>query len=125
MVKTLKLKHPVTIDGRKLDELTYDEEQITGNLICEAERRKSKRNDPTVVTLAENDNNYHIYLGYALIIAANPTIAFEELAKQITGSDVVKVGYIGRSFLLNAVGELAEGISEGQPETMQRSTTQE
>ena len=37
MVKTLKLKHPVTIDGRKLDELTYDEEQITGNLICEAE----------------------------------------------------------------------------------------
>ena len=49
MKETLKLRKPLTINGKKVKELTYDFEEIDGNLWDEAVQRSNK-----------SDRNYNI-----------------------------------------------------------------
>lgn len=92
MKETLKLRKPLTINGKKVKELTYDFEEIDGNLWDEAAQRsnKSDRN----YNIAMYDYIFHKNLFYAAVIAVNPKISWEDLDR-ITGFDIQSVANTG------------------------------
>ena len=51
----------------------------------------------SVSAAAEFDFGLHLYLGYAAIVAVNPTYDFSDL-ERMKGADVVEVMAIGRKF---------------------------
>jgi len=95
MKETLKLRKPLTINGKKVKELTYDFEEIDGNLWDEAAQRsnKSDRN----YNIAMYDYIFHKNLFYAAVIAVNPEISWEDLDR-ITGFDIQSVANTGLFF---------------------------
>lgn len=122
----LKLKNPVEIDGKKVSELIYDEEEITSILFAQAEAKRKTAagiRNISVTPSAEFDFGLHLYLGFAAIIAVNPKIDWSDL-ERIKGRDVVNVMGIGRNFMLKSESEQTVNESGEQPETMQESTTQ-
>ena len=101
-METLKLKNPIKIDGKEVTEVTYDSNEIDGVLFATAEaKRKSAGGikDMAISPAAEFDFSLHLYLGFAAIIAVNPSYAFEDVAR-IKGRDTVEVMKIGRNFIL-------------------------
>lgn len=114
-MKTLELKNPILINGEKVSKLKYDENEITGILFAEADTRKRGNSSVTVSIspAAEFDFALHLYLGYAAIIAVNPSYDWSDL-ERIKGYDVTAVARIGRNFML--------GVSE---EDSQEETSEE
>ena len=53
----------------------------------------------SISAAAEFDFGLHLYLGYAAIIAVNPSYDFSDM-ERIKGRDVVEVMQIGRNFML-------------------------
>ena len=125
-METLKLKNPVMIDGKEVTEVTYDANEIDGVLFATAEA-KSKASagmkNVSITPAAEFDFGLHLYLGYAAIIAVNPSYDFSDL-ERIKGQDNVKIMGIGRNFML-ASDEAPQQSDSGEPtETTPESTTQ-
>lgn len=105
-MKTLKLDNPIKINGAEVTELTYDANEITGLLFGEADARRQLAtasrvtNTRTgVVPTAELDYTFHLYLGYAAVVAVNPAISFEDL-ERAKGDDARQLMGIGRNFML-------------------------
>ena len=106
--------------------MTYDSNEIDGILFATAESRRKAaagRKDISIAPAAEFDFSLHLYLGFAAIVAVNPSYDFSDL-ERIKGHDVVEVMTIGRNFML-ASGEKAQtGDDSGEPtETTPESTT--
>lgn len=124
-MKTLKLKNPITVNGKQVAELTYDSNEITGVGFVEAEakRKASAGIKNTSLTLApEFDFGLHLYLGFAAVIAVNPQIDFDDM-ERVKGSDVRALMSIGRDFILESE-ELQENNSDEQSETTDDTITQ-
>ena len=105
---TLRLKNPILINGNEITEVTYDSNEIDGILFATAESRRKAaagRKDISIAPAAEFDFRHHLYLGFAAIVAVNPSYDFSDL-ERIKGHDVVEVMTIGRNFML-ASGERA------------------
>lgn len=103
---TLRLKNPILINGNEITEVTYDSNEIDGILFATAESRRKAaagRKDISIAPAAEFDFSLHLYLGFAAIVAVNPSYDFSDL-ERIKGHDVVEVMTIGRNFML-ASGE--------------------
>lgn len=125
-METLKLKNPVMIDGKEITEVTYDANEIDGVLFATAEaKRKASAGmkNVTITPAAEFDFGLHLYLGYAAIIAVNPSYDFSDL-ERIKGQDNIKVMGIGRNFMLASEKEPQQKDSDEPTETTQESTTQ-
>lgn len=125
-METLKLKNPVMIDGKEVTEVTYDANEIDGVLFATAEaKRKASAGmkNVTITPAAEFDFGLHLYLGYAAIIAVNPSYDFSDL-ERIKGQDNVKIMGIGRNFMLASDGEQQQNDSDEPTETTPESTTQ-
>lgn len=125
-MKTLELKNPIMIDGKEVTAVTYDSNEIDGVLFATAEARKKAAagmKNTTIAPAAEFDFSLHLYLGYAAIIAVNPSYDFSDV-ERIKGPDTVKVMAIGRNFMLASEKEQQESDSEKPTETTQESTTQ-
>ena len=71
---------------------------------------------------AEFDFGLHLYLGFAAIIAANPSYDFSDV-ERIKGHDVVEVMAIGRNFILASEKGQPESDSGEPTETTPESTT--
>lgn len=95
----ITLKNPVLINGKQVTELNYDTNEITGVLFAEAEARKSSGKTMSIVPASEFDTSLHIYLGYAAVIAADPSVDWSDL-ERVKGSDIVQFMRIGRNFML-------------------------
>ena len=90
---TLRLKNPILINGNEITEVTYDSNEIDGILFATAESRRKAaagRKDISIAPAAEFDFSLHLYLGFAAIVAVNPSYDFSDL-ERIKGHDVVEV----------------------------------
>ncbi len=125
MKNVLKLKNPIMINGEQVSELTYDANEINGTLFAEAEGKKKAVQGIKMSTsaAAELDSTLHLYMGYAAIIAVNPSYDFSDM-ERIKGYDVVQVMGIGRNFMLRSETDSQEDESDEHTETTQESTTQ-
>ena len=99
-METLKLKNPIKgYDGSEITELSYDPEAIEIELYEKAMNGTS------------GEYQISVRLGRAAIIAANPTMKWEDL-RHIRGADVIAIGRIGANFLR----ALAESMTESSDE---------
>ena len=122
---TLPLKNPVMIDGKEVKEVTYDSNEIDGILFATAEAKKKAAagmKNTTITPAAEFDVGLHLYLGFAAIIAVNPSYDFSDV-ERIKGRDVVEVMAIGRNFIFTAEQGQQENDSGEPTETTPESTT--
>ena len=81
---TLTLKNPVMINGDKITEMKYDTNEIDGVLFATAEAKRKAAagmKNLSVSAAAEFDFGLHLYLGYAAIVAVNPTYDFSDLER--------------------------------------------
>jgi hypothetical protein len=76
----------------------------------------------SISAAAEFDFGLHLYLGYAAIIAVNPSYDFSDL-ERIKGHDTVEVMAIGRNFMLKSDEDAQENDSDEPTETTPESTT--
>ena len=124
-MNTLKLKNPIMIDGKKVAELTYDANEIDGILFATAESKRKTAagiKNTTITPAAEFDFGLHLYLGFAAIVAVNPTYDFSDV-ERIKGHDVVAVMAIGRDFMLSSGQEQQENDSDEHTVTTPESIT--
>ena len=127
MKKTLKLMHPLLVNGQEMTELDYDAEEINAvqySIACQRSAAISKSNQSVTVKFRENDNSLHMYLGFMAIIAVNPQIDITDL-ERIKGTDVLNIADIGQVFILRISGAgLSQSNSDVQSETTQEPSTQ-
>lgn len=122
---TLTLKNPILINGEKVSEMTYDINEIDGVLFATAEAKKKAAagmKNMSISAAAEFDFGLHLYLGFAAIIAVNPSYDFTDL-ERMKGHDVVEVMGIGRNFMLKSDETSTESDSGEPTETTPESTT--
>lgn len=125
MKETLKLKNPVMIDGKEVSEVSYDSNEIDGILFATAESKRKAAagmKNTSITPAAEFDFGLHLYLGFAAIVAVNPSYDFSDV-ERIKGHDVVEVMAIGRNFMLASDKEQPESDSDEPTETTPESTT--
>ena len=118
---TLTLKNPVMINGDKITEMKYDTNEIDGVLFATAEAKRKAAagmKNLSVSAAAEFDFGLHLYLGYAAIVAVNPTYDFSDL-ERMKGADVVEVMALGRNFMLKSEPEPQETTPQSLPRLRQ------
>lgn len=126
MKGTLKLKNPIMINGEKVTEVTHDSNEIDGILFATAESKRKAAagmKNTTITPAAEFDFGLHLYLGFAAIVAVNPSYDFSDV-ERIKGHDVVEVMAIGRNFMLSSDQGQPGSDSDEPIETTPESTTQ-
>ena len=114
IMETLKLLHPIKINGKEVTELTYDANEITSEAFIAAEARKFRAAGRQGVTAGalEMDYSMHLQLGFAAIVAVNPEIDYNDLSR-LKGADVAAVVRIGRNFIMpSAVEESTDDSQE-------------
>jgi len=122
----LKLKNPVMIDGKQVTEMTYDSNEINGALFVTAESKKKIAEgikNVTIAAAAEFDFGLHLYLGFASIIAVNPSYDFSDV-ERIKGWDIKDVMAIGRNFMLKSEAASTANASDEPTEISQESIIQ-
>ena len=129
MKNKINLTSGVLVNGKTIKELTYDAEEITPDQYAQADKlravkMKSNNKADISLNLAEFDYTFHFYLGCMAIIAVNPEIDILDL-ERLKGSDIFKVGSIGRSFLLQSAAASGNEISAELSETTAEPTTPE
>lgn len=98
---TITLNKPVLINGVQVAEMSYDTDEISGELYAQAEAHKMKASGSKGGNLAgavELDYSLHLYIGFAAVIAVNPSYTFEDM-ERIKGKSLTKFSKIGRGFL--------------------------
>ena len=124
-MKTLKLKNSIMINDAEVTEVTHDSNEIDGILFATAESKRKAAaglKNTSITPAAEFDFGLHLYLGFAAIIAVNPSYDFSDV-ERIKGHDVVEVMAIGRNFMLGSEQERQESDSDEPTETTPESTT--
>lgn len=125
MKEILKLKNPIMINGEQVAEVSYDSNEIDGILFATAESKRKTAagmKNTTITPAAEFDFGLHLYLGFAAIVAVNPTYDFSDV-ERIKGHDVVEVMAIGRNFMLASGQDATESDSDEPTGTTPESTT--
>jgi hypothetical protein len=127
MKNELNLMNPIQIDGKSVKTLTYDTDEVTCELFAQADAQKLRVTGGaakgSISGAAELDYSFHLYLGFAAIIAINPSIDYSDL-NRIKGPDVMEVMKIGRNFIRPRSEELSEGDDfDGQSETTPELST--
>lgn len=123
---TIVLRNPITINGKKVNELTYDANEITPAMFAEADARKmlaSGAKSGNLSGAVELDYGLHLYLGFAAIIAVNPEIDFTDL-ERIKGPDVMQVMKVGRNFIISSAASEEDSSDEPSEITPELSTHQ-
>ena len=121
----ITLKTPILVNGQEVKNLEYNTESITSTLFCEADARKRTAGGAKNVSIspaAELDYSLHLYLGFAAIIAATPSVDFSDL-ERIKGTDVVDIMKVGRNFILKSEAS-PERTSDEQSEIFPDISTQ-
>ena len=125
MQNTIKLKKPITIDGKQVSEISYDADEITAVLYAEADAKKkvaAGMKNVSISPAVEFDFGLHLYMGFAAAIAVNPGYTFEDL-ERVKGGDVMAFSNVGRNFLLQS-DTSEESSSDERSEATAKPSTQ-
>ena len=125
MQNIIKLKKPITIDGKPVSEITYDADEITAVLYAEADAKKkvaAGMKNVSISPAVEFDFGLHLYMGFAAAIAVNPSYTFEDL-ERVKGADVMAFSNVGRNFLLQS-DTSEENNSDERSEATAKPSTQ-
>ena len=125
MTGVLTLKNPIEINGKKVTELKYDTEAITAQQFAQADAKKmlaSGTKSGNLSGAAELDFSFHLYLGFAAIIAVDVSIDFSDL-ERLRGADIKEVMKIGRNFMLGSEENSTDDASSEPSETTPEPTT--
>ena len=121
----ITLSKTILIDGNEIKELKYDTDLITADLFSEAEGIKNKATRQVTkgayAGAMELDYSFHLYLGAAAVVAANPGWQFDDVLR-IKGHDIRKIIGVGRSFMTES-DESQEDSSEELSEITSESST--
>lgn len=122
MKGTIKLCNPIMINGKSVNTLSYDTNEITAAAFAQADSKKvaQQEHKGNLAGAVELDYALHIYLGYAAITAVSPEVDMSDL-ERIKGPDVIDIMKIGRNFITESSEErsdpeLSEDVSEISPE---------
>ena len=119
MSKTLKLTTPILVNGNEVNELTYNTNEITGELFLTACSKSSILGSAqNSAAMMEIDTALHMQLGKAAVIAINPKIDWGDLDR-VKGFDLVALANIGRFFIL---GKSEVGSEESSSADMSETT---
>jgi len=88
----LKLKKPFDLDGEKVDTISYDLDNLTGNDIERAITDLGKKS--IIVAMVETDQRYH-----AMLFAIAAGIAYEDVAR-LSAKDFTRATTAVRDFFL-------------------------
>ena len=129
MEGTIKLSKPILIDGRNITELNYNLDEITPALFAEAEAMKNKESGASrfqggAAGTMELDYSFHLYLGAAAVIAANPEWTFDDILR-VKGQDIYKLMGIGRSFMMPSEDSQEDNSEEPSEITQESFMTQD
>jgi len=136
MKGTIRLDNSIMINGTSVSELSYDDSLISIDMFGLASKRSEEitlKYHVRAVGAMETDNVFHLYLGFASIIAVNPNIDITDL-ERITGRDTIQIAKVGRAFTIRSAevdADLAEStdsdteISTGQSETTEELSTED
>ena len=123
----INLRNAIEINGKKVKTLTYDTDAITAAQFAEADARKMRASGSKGGNLSgavELDYSFHLYLGFAAIVAVNTEIDISDL-ERIKGYDVMEVMKVGRNFIIASAGKSTDDGSENASETTPESITPE
>lgn len=121
---TITLTKPVLINGAQVTEMNYDADEIDAELYAQAESHKMKASGSKGGNLAgavELDYSLHLYLGFAAVIAVNPSYTFEDM-ERIKGKSLREFSKIGRGFFIGS-GSSEDDSSDEQSETTPEPST--
>lgn len=108
---TFKLIKPLLVNGKNKKSFKYDFNEIDIVTLKQAGAFAQKvpgNNTDGAMYIMENDYNYHLYLGFAAIVAVNPDVTFRDL-ERIKGIDLNIIQAAGRNFSIGyMVGQVAE-----------------
>ncbi len=118
-IEKITLRKPLLVNGVNRKELTYDIEELTSNHIARAEGLKAKEGGKDTIgtiTIAQTDYSLHIAIGKQAVIAVNPEISEEDLAR-VKGYDLTKLAAIGQRFFIEPEEQEQATSSEPQEDT--------
>ena len=121
----IQLTNAIEINGKKVKTLSYDTDAITAAQFAEADARKMRASGSKGGNLSgavELDYSFHLYLGFAAIVAVNPEIDFSDL-ERIKGYDVMEVMKVGRNFIMKRGEDSPADDSVEQSETTPEPST--
>lgn len=121
----IKLRNPIDVNGKKVKELRYDTDAITSQHFAEADARKMKASGSkggNLAGAAELDYSFHLYLGFAAIVAVNPEVDFNDL-ERLQGGDLMEAMKVGRNFIMKSDEESLDDGSNEPSETSPDATT--
>lgn len=121
----LKLKNPIEINGVKVKQLSYDTDAITATQFAEADAKKMRASGSKGGNLSgavELDYSFHLYLGFAAIVAVNPEVDMTDL-ERLKGADVMEAMKIGRNFIIRPGEDSQDDDSDEQSETTPEPST--
>ena len=121
----IQLTNAIEINGKKVTTLSYDTDAITAAQFAEADARKMRASGSKGGNLSgavELDYSFHLYLGFAAIVAVNPEIDFSDL-ERIKGYDVMEVMKVGRNFIMKRGEDSPADDSVEQSETTPEPST--
>lgn len=116
MKELLKLDTPIEINGKKVEELAYDTEEITSEMFIHAAsmaNEKSRKMGCQYITIIESDYNVHLYLGMMAVIAVDTSIDILDL-ERLKGKDVIKLAQVGRNFITAPSAENSQQSSSDE-----------
>lgn len=118
MEKKFKFIKPIKVTGKPVQELTYDEEELTIELYNQACEKGNVRG---AVLAREVNDKLHVAIFWACVMAVNQDIEFSTL-NQVKGiQDITRMAEIGRDFILDSDAS-DQSISEEPSETTQELT---
>lgn len=94
-MEVLKLSKPIKIDGKEVNEIPYDFENMTAKDKIEASKEMKAAGIPP--TVAELDTDYHLYLFAAAAKKADPKIDTSDIMR-ISAKDADKAATLARNF---------------------------
>ena len=119
------LTNPITVNNEQLAALSYNTDEITGALFCEADSKRrfaAGSKNVSIAPAAEFDYGLHLYLGFAACVAADGKIDFSDL-ERIHGVDLVNIMEVGRNFIMKSE-DSEQSNSDDASETTAAPTTQ-
>ena len=122
-IEKITLTKPLLVNGKYLKELTYDIDELTEELMAEAEaitaKIRAKKDMVGTFIIPQIDGTYHRNIAKQAIIAVNPEISLEDLAR-IKGRDLSKLAKVGQRFFIEQE-EQAQAMSDEQQEDTQNT----